>query len=70
MMLSNWQNRLKFNQIKPGDAVFDVFRISKTDTCNLLGRDSKRHQPAIETAKEAASYRHACRLKLDWVDLR
>jgi hypothetical protein len=50
MMLLNWQNRLKFNQIKPGDAVSGVFRFSKADTYELFIRGNYRHIAVKESA--------------------
>jgi hypothetical protein len=41
-MLLNWQNRLKFNQIKPGDAVSGVSWFSKADTYDLFIRGNYR----------------------------
>ena len=41
-MRLNWQNRLKFNQMKPGDAVSGVFRFSKADTYELFIRGNYR----------------------------
>jgi hypothetical protein len=38
LMLLNWQNKLKFNQIKPGDAVTGVSWVAKADPYELFIR--------------------------------
>jgi hypothetical protein len=48
MMLLNWQNRLKFNQIKPGDAVTGVSWFSKADPYELFIWGNYRHTTDAE----------------------
>jgi hypothetical protein len=47
-MLLNWQNRLKFNQIKPGGAVSGVSWTSKADTYEPFNRGNTRHTADAE----------------------